>query len=217
MAGSVDIGTKLKNARIAANLTQEQAADAIGVSRQTVSNWENEKTYPDIISVIKMSDLYCISLDRLLKEEKTMPNYIDYLEESTDTVKSHKKLSVTVLTAVYLAVWAFSLLVFWCFIDGSDALGYSLMFIWILIPSITFAVSFIIGKNGYFEKRKWLLPIAFGIMHMLAEYATFNMANMISFSKINLPNFELILVGGTVSLVGMGLGALFNMIKSKIK
>ena len=54
----MDIGSKIKNARVRANLTQEQAAEALGVSRQTMSNWENEKTYPDIISVIKMSDLY---------------------------------------------------------------------------------------------------------------------------------------------------------------
>ena len=64
----MDIGVKIKNARIKTNLTQEQAAEAIGVSRQTISNWENEKTYPDIVSVVKMSDLYDIILDRLLKE-----------------------------------------------------------------------------------------------------------------------------------------------------
>ena len=50
-------------------MTQEQSAEAIGVSRQTISNWENEKTYPDIVSVVKMGDLFSISLDRLLKEE----------------------------------------------------------------------------------------------------------------------------------------------------
>ena len=81
----MDIGSKIKNARLNANLTQEQVAEALRVSRQTISNWENEKTYPDIISVVKMSDLYHISLDHLLKEEKTMPSYLDYLEESTNT------------------------------------------------------------------------------------------------------------------------------------
>ena len=59
----MDIGTKIKNARISANLTQEQVAEALDVSRQTISNWENEKTYPDIVSVVKMSHLYNISLD----------------------------------------------------------------------------------------------------------------------------------------------------------
>ena len=43
-----DIGTKIKEARVAAQLTQEQVAETLGVSRQTVSNWENDRTYPDI-------------------------------------------------------------------------------------------------------------------------------------------------------------------------
>lgn len=59
----MDIGSKVKSARINANLTQEQVADFLNVSRQTISNWENGKTYPDIVSVVKMSDLYNISLD----------------------------------------------------------------------------------------------------------------------------------------------------------
>lgn len=37
----MDIGSKIKNARISAAITQEQAAESIGVSRQTMSNWEN--------------------------------------------------------------------------------------------------------------------------------------------------------------------------------
>ena len=47
-----DIGSKIKAARIEKKLTQEQVAELLGVSRQTISNWENEKSYPDIISVI---------------------------------------------------------------------------------------------------------------------------------------------------------------------
>ena len=58
----MEIGKKLKEARLAADLTLEQAAQALYVSRQTISNWENEKAYPDIVSVIKLSDLYCVSL-----------------------------------------------------------------------------------------------------------------------------------------------------------
>ena len=69
----MDIGAKLREARLAAQLTQEQAAEDLGISRQTMSNWENGKTYPDIVSVIKMSDLYAISLDCLLKDPKKQP------------------------------------------------------------------------------------------------------------------------------------------------
>ncbi len=41
----MDIGSKIKTARIQANLTQEQVAEALGVSRQTISNWENDLSH----------------------------------------------------------------------------------------------------------------------------------------------------------------------------
>ena len=85
----MEIGQKLKDARVHSGLTQEIVAEKINVSRQTISNWENEKSYPDIISVIELSNLYCISLDDLLKGDSKM---IEHLEESTNVVKSNKKL-----------------------------------------------------------------------------------------------------------------------------
>ena len=217
----MDIGSKIKNARIDAQLTQEQAAEALEVSRQTMSNWENGKTYPDIVSVIKMSDLYAISLDHLLKEKEEVPmsNYMDYLEESTNTVKSQKKLSLTILLATYLGIWAFALIVFWFFISGSDAMGYSLVFLWIILPVTTFVISLLIGKNNHLGKGKWITPIAFGVMHILAEYATFSVRNMIAieFTRINVPHFELILIGAFFSVIGLGIGSLAYLIKSNSK
>ena len=68
-----DIGSKIKAARIEKKLTQEQVAELLGVSRQTISNWENEKSYPDIISVIKMSECYDVSLDYLSKKQAEPP------------------------------------------------------------------------------------------------------------------------------------------------
>lgn len=85
----MEIGQKLKDARVHSGLTQEVVAEKINVSRQTISNWENEKSYPDIISVIELSNLYYISLDDLLKGDSKM---IEHLEESTNVVKSNKKL-----------------------------------------------------------------------------------------------------------------------------
>lgn len=217
----MDIGTKIKEARLTAQLTQEQAAEALGVSRQTMSNWENNKTYPDIVSVIKMSDLYAVSLDHLLKEKEEAPmsNYIDYLEESTNTVKSKTKLSKIILIATYLSIWAFALIIFWFFISGSDAMGYSLMFLWIILPVTTFVISLLIGKNDFWGKQKWFAIIAFGVMYMLAEYATFSTANMVanSFSKINMPHFGMVLAGAIISAIGLGIGSLIDNIKSKHK
>ena len=58
----MEIGKKLKDARMKSGFTQETVAEKVNVSRQTISNWENEKSYPDIISVIELSSLYSISM-----------------------------------------------------------------------------------------------------------------------------------------------------------
>ncbi len=51
----MDIGQKLKEKRTALGLSQEDLAKAVGVSRQTVSSWENNRSYPDIGSILKLS------------------------------------------------------------------------------------------------------------------------------------------------------------------
>ena len=63
----MNIGDKIKNAREENKLTQTQASESLMVSRQTISNWENGKSLPDILSVIRMSELYQISLDEFQK------------------------------------------------------------------------------------------------------------------------------------------------------
>ena len=71
------IADKIREARIGKKYTQEQAAEELKVSRQTVSNWENGKTLPDIVSVIRMSELYKVSLDELIKGDKMMMEKIE--------------------------------------------------------------------------------------------------------------------------------------------
>ena len=95
----MEIGKKLKETRMKLNLTQEQVAEELFVSRQTISNWENEKSYPDIISIIKLSDLYSVSLDELLKGDRKM---IEHLDASTNVVQSNKKLIGAIIANILL-------------------------------------------------------------------------------------------------------------------
>lgn len=97
----MSIGQQLKQARIKAQMTQEQVAEKIFVSRQSISNWENEKNYPDIISVIRLSDLYEISLDQLLKGSGS---YMKHLNESTNIVKSNQKLFVLIVATLFTMI-----------------------------------------------------------------------------------------------------------------
>lgn len=73
----MEFGEKLKQARISAGLTQEDVVRQVGVSRQTVSNWENNRSYPDLASVLKLSDLYGLSLDDLLREDAALRRKIE--------------------------------------------------------------------------------------------------------------------------------------------
>ena len=132
--GKMELYEKLRAARAQAGLTQEQAAEALLVSRQTVSNWETGKTYPDIVSVVKMSDLYGVSLDALLKEKEEVSDYVRYLGESCDRVKSGRRLRFCILAAVYFLVWAAAPVTFWGFTGATDAMGFSLLFFYLLFP-----------------------------------------------------------------------------------
>lgn len=65
----MEIGKRIREYRKIYNLSQEQLADKIFVSRQTVSNWENNKTYPDIQIIVSLSILFNVSLDELIRED----------------------------------------------------------------------------------------------------------------------------------------------------
>ena len=105
----MEIGKKLKNARVQSGMTQENVAEKINVSRQTISNWENEKSYPDIISVIELSNLYSISLDVLLKGDEKM---IEHLEESTNVVKSNQKMIWAIIVNIIVVALLITLNMF---------------------------------------------------------------------------------------------------------
>ena len=82
------IADKLKNARIQKEYTQEQVAEKLLVSRQTISSWENDKSLPDIISIIRMSE-HGLSLDELIKGDKDLMKKI---EKDANAVKAEKNI-----------------------------------------------------------------------------------------------------------------------------
>lgn len=77
------LGNNIKRIRKEAGLSQEDFAEKFCVTRQTVSNWENSKSYPDLETIIRISDSFEISLDALLKEDTTMVKTIDNEIKST--------------------------------------------------------------------------------------------------------------------------------------
>ena len=95
----MEINQKLKNARINMNLTQEDVAEKIMISRQTISNWENGKSLPDIMSIINLSELYQISLDELLKGDLKLREKIN---KDVNNAKNNEKLILTTAIIIFV-------------------------------------------------------------------------------------------------------------------
>ena len=122
----------------------------------------------------------------------------------------HNIRNKIIIILSYLLIWALAMIVFWFFTSGSDAMGYSLMFLWIILPVTTFVESVLIGKNDFWGKGKWRFAFFFGVMYMLAEYGTFKMANNIAVNKINAPDGGMIVAGVIISAIGILLGSLWK-------
>lgn len=73
----MNIGNQILTIRKEQQLTQEKFGELFHVTRQTVSNWENGKSYPDLQVLIDISNRFEISLDTLLKEDSKMVRSID--------------------------------------------------------------------------------------------------------------------------------------------
>ncbi len=97
------ISEKIKSARAKSGLTQEDVAESLEISRQTLSNWENAKTLPDISSVIKMSDLYQVSLDELLKGDVTMTKKIEKDEKTLENNNRAFKFIIILAAIIIIA------------------------------------------------------------------------------------------------------------------
>ncbi len=99
------IGVKIKMIREAFDLTQEQLGTELHLTRQTISNWENGKSYPGITDIVAISSKYNVSLDELMKEDIEL---IQHFEDIDNRVNKQKGL----YTLAYIANILFLLVSF---------------------------------------------------------------------------------------------------------
>ena len=96
----MELGNQIKLHRAALSLSQEELAEKVYVTRQTVATWESGKSYPDIHSLLLLSALFDVSLDQLIKEDlETMKQKV-----SADDVRAMNRDSViyTILLAAVI-------------------------------------------------------------------------------------------------------------------
>lgn len=77
----MELGAQIKKFRTEMAISQDELAEKVFVSRQSISNWETGKTYPDIKSLLLLSNVFSVSLDQLVKGDiETMKKEIDAQE-----------------------------------------------------------------------------------------------------------------------------------------
>ena len=119
------LGEKIKMLRIQHGLTQEELANRLNVSRQTVSKWEVGDSTPDMEKLIAMSDLFDVSLDRLVmgKEDEEKPpisaksEFATVLNEKVLTSNNKKKAKrilkiVGIIAAAILLIDVISMIIY---------------------------------------------------------------------------------------------------------
>lgn len=82
----MNLGNSLFQARKRCGLSQEDVAEKLGVSRQTISKWETDETLPDIRQSKKMANLYHISLDELIDFDVDAKEIQEIIEKTSDAV-----------------------------------------------------------------------------------------------------------------------------------
>ncbi|ARC28873.1 MULTISPECIES: helix-turn-helix domain-containing protein [Bacillus cereus group] len=86
----MSIGEQLKKLRESKEFSQEDVAKKIGVTRQAVYKWENDKSYPDIDNLILLSEMYNVTLDELIKGNQSFKEKIHIDEEEADFEKKNE-------------------------------------------------------------------------------------------------------------------------------
>lgn len=97
----MNFADKLKELRKSKNMSQEQLAEKLYVSRQAITKWENGSGLPDIENIVAISALFNESLDNLLSEEKSLMTKHEFLYESSTEydLDEEKRLDIKIGTA----------------------------------------------------------------------------------------------------------------------
>lgn len=137
----MELGQQLKAHRKELGISQDELAEKIFVSRQSISNWENNKTYPDIHTLLLLAETFDVSLDELIKGD---------VEEMKEEINAQERAGFnrdSVCFAVFGIVVVLSIAPLYAFLDYIGCL------IWALI----------VGVAGYFCGRVELYKTMFDI------------------------------------------------------
>ena len=128
----MELGKQIKKHRQEVQLSQEELAERVYVSRQTISNWENDKSYPDVNSLVLLSETFQISLDNLIKGDIEVMKDVIQKEEIEKMNRYGKIYTIMLIATAVSAVPLFMLLGVWALIPWGIIWGISMYFAFML-------------------------------------------------------------------------------------
>ena len=124
----MELGKQIKKHRQEAHLSQEELANRVYVSRQTISNWENDKSYPDVNSLVLLSEIFQISLDKLIKGDIEVMKDVIQKEEIEKMNRYGKIYTIMLIVTAVSAVPLFMWLGTWGFIPWGIIFAFAMYF-----------------------------------------------------------------------------------------
>ena len=124
----MELNEQIKKYRTEMNLSQEELAEKIYVTRQSISNWENGKNYPDIHSLLLLSSLFGISLDQLVKGDIEIMKEEIKKDEIAKMNRYGKIYTIMLIATAISAVPLFMWLGVWAFIPWGIIWAISMYF-----------------------------------------------------------------------------------------
>ena len=156
----MELGKQIRKYRKEQSLSQDELAEKVYVSRQTISNWENDKSYPDVNSLILLSEVFHTSIDNLIKGD------VEVMKEQVknEDRKEFEKIS-RIFSVLFLAMMITP-------IPLIHYLKYAVIAIWALLAVVTLYFSFIVEKKKkQFDIQTYREIIAFMEGEKLDEIA----------------------------------------------
>lgn len=131
----MELGKQIKKFRNELSLSQDALAEKVYVSRQTISNWENGKSYPDVNSLVLLSEVFDTSIDNLIKGD---------VEIMKEQIKNEDKMEFAKLSRIFTVLFIFAIITP---IPLAHFLGYFGIGLWVILMAVTFYFAILVEKK----------------------------------------------------------------------
>ncbi|ASY48308.1 hypothetical protein N507_1124 [Lacticaseibacillus rhamnosus DSM 14870] len=159
---------KLKQARQQHHLTQMQVGTQLHVSAKTISSWENGRSFPDISTLVSISDLYQISLDQLLREDQDIVQHYETISKQAQRYQKYFQITYFLNILLILAIWAVQ-------ITSSNS---KQILAWLFLALV---VNLVVMATHYPDYRTWINGTAHRLLLILLAVGLSTVLLVISF------------------------------------